>query len=69
MPKRLILFLFCLGILFFTRAAFAEVVISEIMYDVSGSDTDREWVEVYNNSSSAVDFTSWKLFEANTNHA
>ncbi len=46
----------------------AQVVISEIMYDVSGTDTDREWVEVFNAGASPVHFTDWKLFEANTNH-
>ena len=38
------------------------------MYDVSGTDTDREWVEVFNASASPVHFTDWKFFEANTNH-
>jgi len=46
----------------------AQVVISEIMYDVSGTDTDREWVEVFNAGGTSVHFTDWKLFEANTNH-
>lgn len=48
--------------------ASAQVVISEIMYDVSGTDTDREWVEVFNAGASSVHFTDWKFFEANTNH-
>jgi hypothetical protein len=39
------------------------------MYDLSGSDTDREWIEVYNDGSSAVDLTSFKLFESNVNHS
>lgn len=38
------------------------------MYDVSGTDTDREWVEVFNAGASSVHFTDWKFFEANTNH-
>lgn len=37
------------------------------MYDLEGTDTDREWIEVYNDGSS-VDLTTWKFFEANTNH-
>ena len=45
-----------------------QVVISEIMYDVSGTDTDREWVEVFNAGGSSVHLTDWKFFEANTNH-
>ncbi|MBU2263634.1 lamin tail domain-containing protein, partial [Patescibacteria group bacterium] len=48
--------------------ASASVVINEIMYDLEGSDSGREWVEIYNNGSSPVDLTGWKFFEANTNH-
>ena len=46
----------------------AQVVISEIMYDLEGSDTGREWVEVFNSGSSAILLTEWKLFEADSNH-
>ena len=46
----------------------AQVVINEIMYDLEGTDTDREWIEVLNSGSSAVDLSSWKFFEANVNH-
>lgn len=58
------------GVLFLLlgRVAFADVTISEIMYDPDGSDTNREWVEVYNDSGSSVDMTSWKFVEADTNH-
>ena len=48
--------------------AFAQVIITEVMYDVEGSDTDREWVEVFNSGSGAVDLSAWKLFEANSSH-
>jgi hypothetical protein len=51
-------------------SAGAQVIISEIMYDLeSGSDTGREWVEVFNVGSSAVTLTDWKFFEADTNHS
>ncbi|MFA7193555.1 MAG: lamin tail domain-containing protein [Candidatus Paceibacterota bacterium] len=43
--------------------------INEIMYDVSGTDSGREWVEVYNNTSSDIDFSNWKLLESSVNHA
>ena len=46
----------------------AQVVISEVMYDLEGSDTSREWVEVFNTGSSPVALTEWKLFEADSNH-
>lgn len=44
------------------------VYFSEIMYDPQGSDTSREWVEIYNDTNSAINFTSWKFFENGTNH-
>jgi hypothetical protein len=39
--------------LIFLIPAFAEasITINEIMYDVEGSDTDREWIELKNNGS------------------
>ncbi len=49
--------------------ASAQVYINEVMYDVSGTDTGREWIEVYNAGASGIDFSLWKLFEANTNHS
>ncbi len=66
--KYLLIFAFIFSILPF-RSVFANVSISEIMYDVSGSDSGREWIEVYNDASSAVDVSDWRLFEADTNHA
>ncbi|HET8574909.1 MAG TPA: lamin tail domain-containing protein [Candidatus Paceibacterota bacterium] len=45
-----------------------RMVISEIMYDPDGNDTDREWVEVYNGSSTEIDLTAWKLEEGGTAH-
>jgi len=48
---------------------FASLEISEIMYDLkSGSDDGREWVEIYNNSDEISDFSTYKFFEADTNH-
>lgn len=38
------------------------------MYDLSGTDTGREWVEVYNNGTSSVDLSTYKFTEATTNH-
>lgn len=46
----------------------AQVVISEIMYDVEGSDSKREWVEVFNAGNASVDLTEWRLFEADVDH-
>lgn len=46
----------------------AQVILSEIMYDLEGSDSDREWIEIYNEGASAVDLTGWRFFEGDTNH-
>lgn len=63
------LFLIVAFFLPFPSIVNAQVVVSEIMYDLEeGSDTGREWIEVFNNSSSVVDLTAWKLFEADINH-
>lgn len=45
----------------------ANILINEIMYNPAGSDTDREWIEIYNNGN-CEDISNYKLFEANTNH-
>ncbi len=48
--------------------AHAQMAITEIMYDLEGSDTDREWVEVENTSSDSVDFSLWRFVEEGVNH-
>jgi hypothetical protein len=52
----------------FTKVVSAQVALSEVMYDPPGTDTKREWVEVCNVSTSAVDLTSYTLFESSSNH-
>jgi hypothetical protein len=47
---------------------FAQIEITEIMYDIEGSDSGREWVEIYNNGNGAVDLSDWKFFENGVNH-
>ena len=57
------------GFLFFALPVLADVKINEIMYDLPGSDSDREWVEIFNNGSSAVTITSDFRFITNgTSH-
>ncbi len=56
-----------LAVLIFSPSVDA-LIISEIMYDLSGSDTNREWIEIYNDQGGAIDLTGWKFFEAGTNH-
>jgi hypothetical protein len=61
--------LFLIVILFFLpNLVFAQVEISEIMYDIDGPDNNREWIEIHNTSGSSIDLTGWKLFEADSNH-
>lgn len=62
--------LFALAFFSFGLITRAEVVITEVMYDVSseiGGDADREWIEIYNNGSEEADLTGWK-FNDGSNH-
>ncbi|KKU68877.1 MAG: S-layer-like protein array protein [Parcubacteria group bacterium GW2011_GWA2_47_16] len=62
-----------LAIIFFfgCQDVSAQVSITEIMYDLSGTDTGREWVEITNSGSGNVTIatSTWKFFEADTNHS
>lgn len=51
--------------------SFGQVVINEIMYDVSGSDSGREWIEVQNTGTVETDISSWKFLESSSasNHS
>lgn len=65
MKKGLLFILF----IYMISIAGANVVINEIMYNPFGSDTNHEWIEIYNNGTETTNLTNWKFFEANTNHA
>ncbi len=61
--KKIIL---CLLLLFLVKAVSGEIVLTEIMYDpTQGSDTDLEWVEIYNNGSSSVNLSLWTIDDKN----
>lgn len=51
--------------------AFAQVIFTEVMYDLPdpGGDAGREWVEIQNIGNAPVDLSGWKFFEGGTNHA
>lgn len=46
----------------------AKVIINEIMYDPEGTDTGREWVEMYNEGTTDVDLATMRLNENGVNH-
>ncbi len=73
MFKKYLLFLFML--VFFSPFSLvsANLIINEVMYDLSGSDStnskSREWIEIYNSGSSdvAVDASSWRIYDGGAN--
>ena len=57
-----------LPLLFITPTiAHANVTITEVMYDLEGSDTKREWVEIWNFGDSDVLISDWR-FNDGSNH-
>jgi len=62
------IFVFIATLIFSMTIVSANVVINEIMYNPSGSDTGREWIEVYNDESQEINLSGWKIYEAGTNH-
>mgnify|MGYP000047100696 CR=1 FL=1 len=52
----------------FPTVSFAEIEISEIMYDHEGTDTGNEWVEIHNTGSISVDLQGWAFRENEVNH-
>lgn len=45
----------------------ASIRITEIMYDLPGADTGREWIKIHNDGSEAVSIADWK-FNDGANH-
>jgi len=59
-------FTFVLTLFLVPAALHANVLITEIMYDVPGSDIGHEWVEIQTDTE--TNLLDWKFFEAETNH-
>jgi hypothetical protein len=51
--------------------AFANVEITEVMYDPKGADSSSggEWIEIHNTEPTPIDLTKWIFFENETNHS
>lgn len=61
-------FALAIAIVLIPSSAIAQVV-TEVMYDLrEGSDSGREWIEVYNIGSTAIDLSKWKIVENGKNH-
>ncbi|MFZ2719771.1 MAG: lamin tail domain-containing protein [Minisyncoccia bacterium] len=68
MPHNLILLLVSVLFLTVPSAALAQVVITEIMFDLAeGSDSGREWIEVYN-FGAALNLTELIVLETGKKH-
>jgi len=61
-------YIFLILAFLFPLSLSAQMVISEIMYDLEGSDGGREWVEIHNNSAGEVDISGWAFFENDVHH-
>lgn len=50
------------------KISHADLIINEIMYNPDGTDSGREWVEVYNTGNNDIDLSTYKLLENGVNH-
>ncbi|MFT5359783.1 MAG: hypothetical protein ACI88L_000243 [Candidatus Paceibacteria bacterium] len=48
--------------------SFASISVNEIMYDLEGTDSDREWLELVNKGPEFVNISNWKFYENSSNH-
>lgn len=67
MNKYLILFILLFLLNLLPSKVFAGLIISEIMYDLEGTDDKREWIEIFNDSEIEEDLTNVK-FNDGSNH-
>ncbi len=68
------LYLTILSIIFFALLIFinttqaAELIFTEIMYNPEGADSNKEWVEIFNTSTSTIEINSDWRFNDGSNH-
>ena len=43
------------------RHILTRFIINEVMYDLEGTDTDREWIEVYNDGAESMNLATYKF--------
>jgi len=55
------------AIAFAPPSVFAQIIISEFLYDAEGSDADQEFVELFNAGTLPIDLTGWKINDG-SNH-
>lgn len=60
--------LLTIALLLVPTAAFAQLEITEIMYDAEGTDTNQEWVEIQNSSNNSIAIGEWYFYEGETHH-
>ncbi|HPW34408.1 MAG TPA: lamin tail domain-containing protein [Candidatus Paceibacterota bacterium] len=48
---------------------FYPIVINEIMYNPQGTDSNHEWIEIYNSGNKTADIQKWKIYENDTGHS
>lgn len=49
---------------FVLAGSISPVIINEILFDPEGSDSPKEWIELYNNSNNVVEIVNWKILVA-----
>lgn len=63
--KTRLLFITLFSFLLLHTSATAQVVINEINYNSDASSDTEDWIEIYNNSSSNVNISEWKIKDSN----
>lgn len=64
MQARVSVFLVMCGLLLTPHFIFASVVINEVLFDPTGTDTGLEKIELYNPDGAAADMSNWELYPA-----
>ena len=67
--KKLKILLIILSLFRVTNFVHASFDITEIMYDTTGTDAKREWIEVENNGNTIDDLSKWYLFSDGSKHS